>query len=483
MKVRVRFAPSPTGYLHVGGARTALINWLFARKHGGTFILRIEDTDAARSTPEMIGVILDGLSWLGIDWDEGPFFQSERLELHRSNGGRLLESGNAYRCFCTREEVETRRAAGANPAGWKYDGRCRLISKADSDARAAAGEPFVVRCAVPEGRLEWNDIVKGRIAFEAAEIEDFVILRSDASPTYHLSVVSDDSSMGVTHVIRGEDHISNTPKQIALYHGLNIKPPVFGHLPLILGPDRKKLSKRRGVASVTAYRDEGILPLALFNYLAGLGANLGEAPHLSVTQILGRFSLDALKRSASVFDAGQLSFVNAKVIGDTPPCELAAWLKPFLREVTAMGEPEVPEAAVEVMKTRAHNLKELAVWLLPFLTEEFPYDPKATAKVLKKAETFPALEALLPKLAELGDDGWTPGKLEAVIRGHAVASGVKAGVLIHPCRLFLLGRGESPGIFDVLWAMGREGSLIRLRRGLKKMEEEAAKASTLCSPE
>ncbi len=465
MDVRVRFAPSPTGYLHVGGARTALINWLFARRNGGTFILRVEDTDEARSTPEMTQVILDGLSWLGISWDEGPFFQSERQAIYRANARKLLEGGHAYRCFCSKEELERRRQATGKPGEWKYDRLCRGLSREESERRADAGEPFVVRCAVPDGDLAWDDAVKGHISFDGSEVEDFVLLRSDGTPTYHLSVVSDDVDMNLSHVIRGEDHISNTPKQIALYRGLGCEPPVFGHLPLILGTDRKKLSKRHGVTSVTAYRDEGVLPLALFNFLAQLGLNLGDEPYLTMSGVLTRFDLSAVKKSASVFDPAQLTFINAKVLGDTPPCELAPVLKPFLEAVWP-GAPEPPEAAVEVLKTRAHDLKELAEWVVPFLREDFPYDEKGLQKALKDPAALPAVASLVPKLEAVADGDWNPAVLEEVIRAHAEAEGVKAGTLIHPCRMFLLGRPQSPGIFDVLTAMGKPGTLARLRRGL-----------------
>jgi glutamyl-tRNA synthetase len=468
MTVRVRFAPSPTGYLHVGGARTALINWLYARKHQGVFILRVEDTDEARSTPEMTQAILDGLSWLGMDWDEGPFYQSERQAIYRAKAKKLMDSGHAYRCFCTREALEERRNAGGKPAEWKYDRLCRTLSREESERRAGGGEPYVVRCAVPDEALGWNDVVKGPIEFAAAEVEDFVLLRSDGSPTYHLSVVSDDVEMGMTHVIRGEDHISNTPKQVALYRGLGLEPPVFGHLPLILGEDRRKLSKRHGTVSVMSYKDEGILPLALFNFLAQLGANLGEEPVLTMSQVIERFDLAALKKSASVFDRERLAFINAKVIGETPPCELSILVRPFLTTLLP-GAPEPTEAAVSVMATRAKDMGELARMLVPFLTEDFAYDEKGRQKATKDPAALPALEALLPKLQALGGDDWTPASLEEVIRDHAEARGVKAGALIHPCRLFLLGRTESPGIFDVLWAMGKEKTLARLRRGLDDM--------------
>lgn len=479
MSVRVRFAPSPTGYLHVGGARTALINWLYARKHGGVFILRIEDTDEARSTPEMTQAILDGLSWLGITWDEGPFFQSERQAIYTENAGKLLGAGHAYRCFCSKEAVEERRNASGKPGEWKYDQLCRSIPKGESDRRATAGAPFVVRCAVPAGKLGWNDIVKGPIEFDSSEVEDFVLLRTDGTPTYHMSVVSDDVDMRMTHVIRGEDHISNTPKQVALYRGFGLEPPVFGHLPLILGMDKRKLSKRHGTVSVLTYKEEGILPLALFNFLAQLGANLGEEPFLTMTEIMHRFDFLALKNSASVFDRERLTFINAKVIGETSACELKMLVRPFLDEILPWGPstPECPrdpsEVAVRVVGTRAKDMRELADMLLPFLTLDFAYDAKGVEKAKRDPAALLALEALLPKLEILSDGEWTPAKIEEVLRAHAESSGVKAGALIHPCRLFLTGRTESPGIFDVLWAMGRAGTLARLRRGLASQQNMA----------
>jgi len=472
MSVRVRFAPSPTGYLHVGGARTALINWLYARKHGGVFILRIEDTDEARSTPEMTQAILDGLSWLGITWDEGPFFQSERQHIYRENARKLLESGHAYRCFCSKEALEERRNASGKPGEWKYDQICRGITREESVLRSEAGEPFVVRCAVPPGKLGWNDVVKGPIEFDSSEVEDFVLLRSDGTPTYHLSVVSDDVDMGMTHVIRGEDHISNTPKQVALYRGLGLEPPVFGHLPLILGMDKRKLSKRHGTVSVMTYQEEGILPLALFNFLAQLGANLGEEPFLTITEIMARFDFTALKNSASVFDRDRLTFINAKVIGETPPCELKILVAPFL-DALAPSAGEVSENAVRVVGTRAKDMRELAAMLVPFVTEGFPYDEKGVEKAKKDPAALKALEALIPKLDAIGEGDWVPAKLEEVLRAHSEASSVKAGALIHPCRLFLTGKTESPGIFDVLWAMGKGPTLARLERGLELIQEGA----------
>jgi glutamyl-tRNA synthetase len=470
--VRVRFAPSPTGYLHVGGARTALINWLFARKQGGTFILRIEDTDEARSTPEMTQAILDGLGWLGMNWDEGPFFQSERRGLYSAMAERVLNGDHGYRCFCAREQLEARRAACAKPEEWRYDRLCLGLAKEVSDARAATGEPFVVRCRIPDVPLAWDDLVKGPIRFEPSELDDFVLLRSDGTPTYHLSVVSDDVDMRVTHVIRGEDHISNTPKQIALYQALEYPQPVFGHLSLIQGSDKKKLSKRHGVTSVMAYRDEGILPLALFNFLAQLGAYLGEEPYLPMKAILERFDLSALKKSASVFDREKLAFVNYKVILDTPASELRPLLMPFLREILPGRDIMEPEdAAIDVMKTRAKSLKDLAGMLIPFVTEDYPLDAKGLEQHARDSAAVSAVEKLRDRFEELPESEWAPMRLEEVLRKQAEEAGIKAGALIHLCRLFLTGTTASPGIFELIAAMTKAGTLRRITLGLHNVQK------------
>ena len=298
--VRLRFAPSPTGYLHVGGARTALFNWLFARHFGGTLVLRIEDTDFERSTPEMVDGILEGLRWLGIDWDEGPYFQSQRMELYQSAAQRLVEAGAAYYCFCTREELEQRRAqAQAEGGDPQYDGKCRTLTAADATARRVAGESCAIRFAVPEsGSTSFDDAVFGRVEFANTEIEDFVLLRSDGVPTYHLSVVVDDLEMRMTHIVRGADHLSNTPKQIMLYDAIGVPPPVFAHVPLILGPDKTRLSKRHGATSVIAYKDEGIVPGAFRNFLALLGWTPPDSSREIMTdrELIDLFDLSGIQK-------------------------------------------------------------------------------------------------------------------------------------------------------------------------------------------
>jgi glutamyl-tRNA synthetase len=465
MMVKVRFAPSPTGYLHIGGARTALINWLFAKKCGGKFVLRIEDTDEERSTPEMTQAILDGLSWLGITWDEGPFYQSERRQIHQEMAYKLLATGKAYRCFCTKEDIGQRKNALAKPEEWRYDRKCRDIPKEESDKRAMDGEFFVVRCRIPDERIEWSDIVKGTIIFESGQVEDFILLRSDMSPTYNLSVVADDHSMGITHIIRGEDHISNTPKQIALYNALGIQPALFGHLPLILGPDKKKLSKRHGTTSVTEYKDEGVLSLALFNFLASMGASLDEDRCLSREEIVSCFELPRLKKSPSVFDRERLNFLNGKLIGEMELDGIREIVMPvFMKLYPKLPFPE--EKPLKLMRTRAKNLIELALMLYPFASDDFYYDEKVLAKL--NIESIKShFGGFIDSLEKLDEGSWNSAAIEETLRGCAESAGIHAKDLIHPSRLFLTGKGESPSIFDLFEAMGKAKTIKRLERGLR----------------
>ena len=318
--VRVRFAPSPTGYLHVGGARTALFNWLFARHQGGVYILRIEDTDADRSRPELTEAVIEGLRWLGLNWDEGPYHQSERLESYRALAARLEKSGHAYPCFCTPGELDLRRkTAEKSGKPWKYDGRCRALPAAEVAARRA-GQSHAIRFRVPaSGETRYHDLVFGEMAVAHNEIEDFVLLRSDRLPTYHLGVVADDLEMRITHVIRGADHLSNTPKQILMYQALGETPPAFAHVPLILGPDKTRLSKRHGATSVTTYRDEGFLPEAFRNFLALLGWSPGDDRELMPTEeLVQRFSLEQVSRTNAVFDRSKLEWFNAEYLRSEP---------------------------------------------------------------------------------------------------------------------------------------------------------------------
>src|SRR5271165_913808 len=389
-KPRVRFAPSPTGYLHVGGARTALFNWLFARHFGGTQVLRIEDTDLERSTPEMVEGILQGMQWLGLSWDEGPYYQTQRVDLYRAAAAGLMESGAAYYCFCTKEEIERARAkAAAEKRPPRYEGVCRKIDRAEALRRKAAGEPAAVRFAVPEtGSTAFDDAVFGKVEFANTEIEDFVLLRNDGSPTYHLSVVADDIDLRISHIIRGADHISNTPKQVLLYQALGAALPVLAHVPLILGPDKTRLSKRHGATSVIAYRDEGIVPEAFRNFLA----LLGWTPPEGTPEILGDaeltrlFSLDAVSRSNAVFDRGKLDWFNTEYIRTYS----AEKLLPLIEDEwnKAGVKPERTErvwlfATINLLKPRARNLKDFATSFRAFFTDDFQADPAAVEKFLK----------------------------------------------------------------------------------------------------
>jgi len=383
---RVRFAPSPTGYLHVGGARTALFNWLFARHFGGAFILRIEDTDLERSTAEMVEGILQGMRWLGLDWDEGPYFQTQRIELYRENATKLVTSGHAYYCFCAKEELEQRRAAAAaqgRPP--RYEGICRKIAREEAVRRRAAGEAAAVRFAVPEsGNTSFDDAVFGRVEFANTELEDFVLLRSDGGPTYHLSVVTDDVDMRITHIIRGADHIPNTPKQVLLYEALGARLPVFAHVPLILGPDKTRLSKRHGATSVIAYREEGIVPEAFRNFLALLGWTPPEASsEPEATEILGDqqlihlFDLNGISRSNAVFDRPKLDWFNTEYIRAYP----AEKLLPLIQEAAKLGDFSeiIPISALtgeSVERTLETFIKYLPAGPPQFPTDQYTDQPE-----------------------------------------------------------------------------------------------------------
>ncbi|HEV2112850.1 MAG TPA: glutamate--tRNA ligase [Terriglobales bacterium] len=475
--IRVRFAPSPTGYLHVGGARTALFNWLYARHVGGTLVLRIEDTDFERSTVEMVEGILIGMRWLGITWDEGPFYQSERLELYRNNAARLVESGHAYYCFCTKEQLEQRRAA-AQAAGRTpmYDRVCRKLDRAEAERRRNSGGPSAVRFAVPEeGSTAWDDAVFGRIEFANQEIEDFVLLRSDGIPTYHLSVVSDDIDMRITHVIRGADHISNTPKQILLYGALSAAQPVFAHVPLILGPDKTRLSKRHGATSVMAYRDEGIVPEAFRNFLALLGWSPGDAAKdkevMGDEEIIKLFSLDGISRSNAVFDRAKLDWFNTEYIRAYPATKLlplieAEWEKAGLKPVRDPNQPEDLAwliGTVDLLKPRARSLKDFATSFRAFFDDDFQADPAAVDKFLKDATVRQALRELGDRYASLAaKDGFSEQSVEQTLRDLAAEKNMKAGALINGARVALTGQAVAPSLFAVMMALGRERTVARL---------------------
>lgn len=474
---RVRFAPSPTGYLHVGGARTALFNWLFARKTGGVFVLRIEDTDRERSTEASTRTILEGMTWLGLTWDEGPFMQTEGVERHKADAARLLAEGHAYRCFCTPAELDAKReAAGVE---YRYDRSCRAVSREDSDARAAAGQPFTVRVRVPEGATEWDDQVYGTIRFENDSLEDFIILRTDGTPVYNMAVVSDDIDMRITHVVRGEDHVANTPKQILLYRGLGADVPVFAHLPMILGADGRKLSKRHGATAVGDYAEVGILPQALFNFLALLGWNPGdEREVMEKDELTEAFSIDRIGKKSAVFDTAKLEWMNLQYLMRTPGEELLPLLVPrlvaagLLTEDDAAARREWLLHLVELLKPRSRTLPEMAEQARTYLAETVEYDPDAAAKQFKdRGEVSARLGAVVDALTAVKE--WTPEAIEASLRAAAEAAGVGFGKVAQPLRVALTGSAASPGIDQVVLLLGREGAVRRIesaRRWLANAE-------------
>jgi len=455
LTVRTRFAPSPTGYLHIGGARTALFNWLYARHNNGVFVLRVEDTDTARSTEESNQAILDGMSWLGLDWDEGPFYQSERFDTYREHAATLLEKGLAYRCYCTAEELEARREAamkeGRPPM---YDGRCR-------DRADAPDAPSAIRFRVPEGVTRVDDAIKGRISFDNAQIEDLIIQRSDGTPTYNFCVVVDDATMNITHCIRGDDHINNTPKQILIYRALGMEPPIFAHLPMILGADKTRLSKRHGATSVTAYRDMGILPHALVNYLARLGWSHGDQEIFTIEELVEKFTLESVGKSSGVFNPDKLIWLNQHYIKETPDTELAGLVLPFLaaHNIDAAGDERLP-TIVGTLKERAKTLAELAESSLYYFTDAVTYEEKAEKKFLtpEKAEMLDTLASGIESL-----DPFTEETVEGVFAGVMESTGLGLGKVAQPVRVALTGGTVSPGIYELITALGRERTITRLK--------------------
>ncbi|MEE8202001.1 MAG: glutamate--tRNA ligase [Candidatus Acidoferrales bacterium] len=467
--LRVRFAPSPTGYLHVGGARTALFNWLFARRLGGTFILRIEDTDVDRSRPELTEAVLEALKWLELDWDEGPYFQSQRLESYRALAQQLRQSGHAYPCFCPPEELEQRRqAAEKRGQPWKYDGRCRRLSPQEAAARQ--DQPHALRFRVPEGgQTAFEDLVYGRVAVAHEEIEDFVLLRSDALPTYHLGVVADDLEMRISHVIRGADHLPNTPKQILLYQALERPAPLFAHVPLILGPDRTRLSKRHGATSVTAYRDDGFLPEAFRNFLALLGWSPGDDTESMPTQeLIRRFSLQQVSRTNAVFDRSKLEWFNAEYLRHQPLEEILPHVEQELRR-RGLWQAEWGGAgrdwfarAVDLLRPRVHLLTDFSRWARAFFSDQFDYDPAAIQKFLQHARLAELLPTLREELAGLKE--WSHDEIEKTVRGVAERAGVKAALLINASRVALTGQAVAPPLFETMELLGQATVVSRLQR-------------------
>ena len=463
MTIRTRFAPSPTGFLHVGGARTALFSWAYARRHAGKFILRIEDTDLERSTRQSVDAILDGLRWLGIDWDEGPFFQMQRLPRYREVAEQLVSSGKAYRCYCTREELdrmrEEQRAKGEKP---RYNGKWR-----DSKEKPPAGVPPVIRFRnPPAGEVKFQDEVKGEIKVENSELDDLVLLRADGVPTYNFGVVVDDLDMGITHVIRGDDHVNNTPRQINIFSALEKKPPVFAHVPMILGHDGERLSKRHGAVSVTQYRDDGFLPEALLNYLARLGWSHGDEEIFPKDAFVGWFDLAHVSRSAARFDPEKLAWLNQHYLKQAPDDRLAGLVEPELRKLGVDPGAGPPLAkAIPLFKERATTIPHLAEAAAMLYRYDAPPKERIAAYLEepKVRAAVHAFEAALGRLA-LWDRAGISGALSATLK----SAGIKMKDLAMPVRALVTGREQTPSLDAVLELIGRERVLSRLSHYLSK---------------
>jgi glutamyl-tRNA synthetase len=463
--LRVRFAPSPTGYLHIGGARTALFNFLLARKEQGTFILRIEDTDVVRSTSESVDAILQAMDWLGMAYDEGPIYQSERFDLYREKIDQMLVRGTAYRCYCTAEELEAKRKlAEAEKRKPKYDGTCR-------DRKGVpAGTPFVVRYRCPDtGTTAFNDRIKGPISFQNEELDDLIIQRTDGTPTYNVVVVVDDAEMGITLVLRGDDHINNTPRQILLYQAMGYPVPEFAHVPMILGADQKRLSKRHGATSVMAYRDLGFLPEALVNYLVRLGWSYGDQEIFSMADLIEKFSLDNVGKSAGVFNPEKLLWLNSHYIKTGDPARLARLLVGYLKEQGMEVSPgQELEPIVVALQDRSKTLVEMARQALCFLGDKVEFEENADEKFLVE-DNRSVFETLLNAFGACTD--WREEVLDGALKGVLETTGLKFGKLAQPARVALTGSPKGPSICLIMQILGREKSLSRLRGAVARLSK------------
>ncbi len=478
-EVRVRFAPSPTGNLHVGGARTALFNWIFAKSKAGKFLLRIEDTDKARSKAEFTESILESLKWFGISWDEKIFYQSEHIDEHRRAAETLLKNGAAYKCFCTPETLERKRKeAPKDSRTFRYDGTCRNLSAAEVQAKEEAGERYAVRFKTMEGETVFHDMIHGRTVFSNAEIDDFVILRGDNTPTYMLAVIVDDFEMNISHVVRGDDHISNTPKQIMLYKALGWDVPEFGHMPIILGPDKARLSKRHGADSVKVYRERGYLPEAVFNYITLLGWSPGDDREiLSAEEVFRLFKIENSQKKSAVFDEQKLLWMNDMYISGMPDSDLALKIMPILENDTELkqlvsnrGEKYLEEV-LELSKNRLKLLTDFNLYCGYYYRDPATFDPKAVKKHWKDERTKEFLARVRICLKECED--YSIEGIESAIRSLADEQTISAAKLIHPTRLALTGFGVSPGIFELLFILGRETVVRRLENAVQHLEGTA----------
>ncbi len=473
MTIRTRFAPSPTGYLHIGGARTALFSWLYAKKHGGEFVLRIEDTDLERSTPESVNAILEGMDWLGLDYDEGPFYQTQRFERYKEVIQSLIDAGHAYKCYCSKERLEELRAGQmTRKEKPRYDGHCREQTEAPS-----ADAPYVIRFRnPPEGEVIVDDLIRGRVVFSNNELDDLIIARSDGSPTYNLTVVVDDSDMQITHVIRGDDHLNNTPRQINLLAAMAKTPPVYAHVPMILGEDGKRLSKRHGAVSVIQYREDGYLPEALLNYLVRLGWSHGDSEIFSVQEMINLFDIGDVNKAASIFNQDKLLWLNQHYIKEMTPETVARYLSHHLGErgIDPVSGPDITEVA-RVQHERAKTLVEMAQ-ISEFFYKDFDeYDQKAAKKHLKAGAKIP-LETVRTGLELLPE--WEPEAIYKIVTDTAEALELNIGKVAQPLRVAVSGRAATPGIDVTLFLVGREACLLRIDRAIEFVTRRAEQAAS-----
>lgn len=461
MTVRTRFAPSPTGYLHIGGARTGLFAWLYARKHGGSFVLRIEDTDLERSTAESVNAILEGMTWLGLEYDEGPFFQTRRFDRYGEVIKQLLDGGHAYKCYCSRERLDALRASQIEKKiKPRYDGHCRNL-----EVPPAADLPCVIRFRNPDaGEVVVDDMVRGKVVFRNTELDDLIIARSDGSPTYNLTVVVDDADMRITHVIRGDDHLNNTPRQMNIMNALGVQPPRYAHLPMILGADGKRLSKRHGAVSVMQYRDEGYLPEALLNYLVRLGWSHGDQEIFSVDEMIELFELENVNSSASSFNPGKLQWLNQQYIKHSDPAHLARHLSHHFAEkgIDPSPDPDLCDV-VRAQQERARTLVEMAESSVFFYKDPEEYDEKAARKNLGESALEP-LSMLKDKLESL--EAWKTGEIHRVVTDTAEQLGLKLGKVAQPLRVALSGGAVSPPIDITACLLGKKKVVHRIDRAL-----------------
>ncbi|MBK1722229.1 glutamate--tRNA ligase [Thiocystis violacea] len=469
MTVRTRFAPSPTGYLHVGGARTALFSYLYARKHGGQFVLRIEDTDLERSTAESVNAILEGMTWLGLDYDEGPFYQTHRFDRYNAVIDELLEKGLAYRCDCPKDRLEKLRVDQmARKMKPRYDGRCRN-RQIDPDT------PHVIRFKNPvDGAVVVDDMIRGRVPFSNEELDDLIIRRSDGAPTYNLSVVVDDADMEITHVIRGDDHLTNTPRQINILKALGFEPPRYAHVPMILGDDGARLSKRHGAVSVIAYRDQGYLPEALLNYLIRLGWSHGDQEIFSVEQMIELFDISDVNKAASAFNTDKLDWLNQQYIQHAEPARIARLLSPHMGklDIDPSTGPELADV-VTAQAARAKTLTELAE-ISAFCYRDFDDYDEGSAKKHLRPVAREGLERLRAAFDLMAFEDWTPEQLKHVVERVSEELEVNMGKVAQPLRVAIVGRAASPGIDETLMLVGKEATLRRIDKALAYIEARAS---------